>query len=111
MNIRILKSVSLGAAFASAICAQGLSRQAVMTGGGSPDRGKCTIEVVVDGTAQVEIRGSTATLRDLNGRQPQWRRFECTGVMPPNPVNFRFHGVDGRGRQDLIRDPRKGGLP
>ena len=99
-----------GAAFASAICAQGLSRQAVMTGSGSPDRGKCTIEVVVDGTAQVEIRGSTATLRDLNGRQPQWRRFECTGAMPPNPANFRFQGVDGRGRQDLIRDPRNGGV-
>jgi hypothetical protein len=77
-----------GAAFASAICAQGLSRQAVMTGSGSPDRGKCTIEVVVDGTAQVEIRGSTATLRDLNGRQPQWRRFECTGAMPPTPRTF-----------------------
>ena len=93
------------AAFASAICAQGLSRQAAITGGGSPDRGKCTIEVVVDGAAQVEIRGDTATLRDMNGRQPQWRRFECTGAMPPHPANFRFQGVDGRGRQDLIRDP------
>ena len=100
----------MGAAFASAICAQGLSRQAVITGAGSPARGKCTIEVVVDGAAQVEIRGTAATLRDLNGRQPQWRRFECTGVMPPNPANFRFQGVDGRGRQDLIRDPRNGGV-
>ena len=26
-----------------------------------------------------------------------------------NPPNFRFAGVDGRGRQDLIRDPRNGG--
>src|SRR5215813_2629159 len=110
MNIRILKTVSIGAAFASAMCAQGLSRQAVMTGGGSPDRGKCTIEVVVDGAAQVEIRGTTATLRDMNGRPPQWRRFECTGAMPQNPANFRFQGVDGRGRQELIRDPRNGGV-
>src|SRR5262245_10512888 len=110
MNTGILKLVSIGAAFASAICAQGLSRQAVVNGGGSPDRGKCTIEVVVDGAAQIEIRGTTATLRDLNGRQPQWRRFECTGAMPPNPANFRFQGVDGRGRQDLIRDPRNGGV-
>jgi len=100
----------MGAALASSIYAQGGSRQAVMTGGGSPERGKCTIEVVVDGAAQVEIRGTTATLRDQNGRQPQWRRFECTGVMPPNPANFRFQGVDGRGRQDLIRDPRNGGV-
>src|SRR5215813_1502974 len=110
MNIRILKAISMGAAFASAIYAQGLSRQAAITGGGSPDRGKCTIEVVVDGAAKVEIRGNTATLRDMNGRPPQWRRFECTGVMPANPANFRFQGVDGRGRQALIQDPRNGGV-
>jgi hypothetical protein len=30
--------------------------------------------------------------------------------MPPNPANFRFQAVDGRGRQDLIRDPRNGGV-
>jgi hypothetical protein len=29
--------------------------------------------------------------------------------MPPNPPNFRFTGVDGRGRQTLVRDPRNGG--
>jgi hypothetical protein len=110
MNISILKGVSIGAVLASAICAQGLSRQAVIIGGGSPDRGKCTVEVVVDGGAQVEIRGTTATLRDINGRPPQWRRFECTAAMPPNPANFRFQGVDGRGRQELTRDPRNGGV-
>ena len=81
----------------------------MVTGGGNPDRGKCTVEVVVDGAAQVLIRGNTATLRDLNGRQPQWRRFECTAVMPPNPADFRFQGIDGRGRQSLVRDPRNGG--
>src|SRR5215831_3651144 len=110
MNIRILKASSMGAAFVAAMCAQGLSRQAVITGGGSPDRGKCTVEVVVDGAAQVEIRGNTATLRDMNGRQPQWRRFECTTVMPPNAANFRLQGIDGRGRQNLVRDPRNGGV-
>src|SRR5215467_7236933 len=110
MSNRILKAVLMGAALASAICAQGLSRRAMISGGGSSDRGKCTIEVVVDGAAQIEVRGTTATLRDMNGRQPQWRRFECTGAMPSNPANFRFQGVDGRGRQDLIRDPRNGGV-
>ena len=30
--------------------------------------------------------------------------------MPPNPGDFRFKGVDGRGRQTLIRDPRNGGV-
>jgi hypothetical protein len=29
--------------------------------------------------------------------------------MPANPVDFRFAGVDGRGRQQLIGDPRNGG--
>jgi hypothetical protein len=30
--------------------------------------------------------------------------------MPVNPANFRFSGVDGRGRQTLTRDPRNGGV-
>jgi hypothetical protein len=29
--------------------------------------------------------------------------------MPMNPVDFRFQGLDGRGNQRLIRDPRNGG--
>jgi hypothetical protein len=29
--------------------------------------------------------------------------------MPPNPIDFRFQGIDGRGRQQLVRDPRNGG--
>ena len=37
--------------------AQQYQRRATMVGGGSVDRGKCTIEVVVDGAADVEIRG------------------------------------------------------
>jgi hypothetical protein len=65
--------------------------------------------VVVDGAAEVEIRGDRALLRNLFGQPPQWRRFECTSPMPGNPVNFRFQGVDGRGRQSLVSDPRRGG--
>jgi hypothetical protein len=30
-------------------------------------------------------------------------------AMPRNPVGFHFSGVDGRGRQELVRDPRNGG--
>ena len=78
-------------------------------GGGSPGQGKCTAEVVVDGSAEVVIRGDSATLRNLGGQQPQWRRFQCTGPLPANPADFRFAGVDGRGRQELVRDPRQGG--
>jgi hypothetical protein len=80
-----------------------------MTGNGNPGWGKCTVEVVVDGAAEVEVRGDTGNLRNLNGQPPQWRRFECTAPMPPNPGNFRFTGVDGRGRQELVRGPDGGG--
>ena len=90
------------------VSGQGFERRATMRGG-SPDRGKCTIEVVVDGAAEVEVRGDSAVLRNLSGQPPQWRRFECTGPLPANPANFRFSGVDGRGRQTLVRDPRNGG--
>jgi hypothetical protein len=71
---------------------------------------KCTLEVVVDGAAEVEIRGDSAILRNLQGQPPQWRRFECGQVMPANPAGFRFQGIDGRGRQQLVQEPR-GGRP
>jgi hypothetical protein len=96
------------AALASAASAQPNERRARIVGGGDRDRGKCTIEVVVDGSAEVEIRGDFAALRNLAGQPPEWRRFECSSPMPPNPANFRFIGVDGRGRQQLVREPRGG---
>ena len=88
--------------------AQVFERRATMRGGGNAGEGKCTVEVVVDGAAQVEIRGDLAVLRNLSGQQPQWRRFECNAVLPPNPAGFRFRGIDGRGRQQLSREPRGG---
>jgi hypothetical protein len=96
------------AAVAGSAHAQTFERTATFLGGGSPDRGKCTIEVVVDAAAEVEIRGNRAILRNIAGQAPQWRRFECTGPLPPNPADFRFEGIDGRGRQTLVRDPRNG---
>jgi hypothetical protein len=110
MKRQILPTLAVCAMLTSAVHAQSYQRQATITGGGSPDRGKCTIEVVVDIVAQVEIRGATATLRNVSGQPPQWRRFECTAAMPANPSNFAFAGVDGRGRQSLVRDPRNGGI-
>ena len=83
-------------------------RRADIRGGGG--NGKCTIEVWVDGVAEVEIRGENASLRTLQGQSASWRRFVCNEPMPPNPAEFRFSGVDGRGRQELIRDPSRGGV-
>jgi len=110
MKSPLLRTLAIGAALVSMGYAQNNQRQAVIIGGGSPDAGKCTVEVVVDGVSQVEIRGAAATLRNLSGQPPQWRRFDCTGAMPANPPNFRFAGVDVRGKQELVRDPGNGGV-
>jgi hypothetical protein len=83
------------------------TRNANIRGGGGD--GKCTIEVEVDGAAEVEIRGTTARLRTRSGQRATWRRFDCNQAMPNRPNEFRFKGVDGRGRQDLVQDPGNGG--
>jgi hypothetical protein len=90
------------------IWAQTGERRANLTGGGGNDAGKCTVEVYVDGSAEVEIRGDRGFLRTLSGQPAQWRRFECSGPLPANPGEFRFSGVDGRGRQELVQDPSRG---
>jgi hypothetical protein len=104
------KHIIFGAIAVAAVAgAQTYPRRAAIVGGGNPNGGQCTVEVVVDGAAEVEIRGADATIRNLSGQAPQWRRFECTSPMPANAADFRFAGVDGRGKQQLVRDPRNGG--
>jgi hypothetical protein len=109
MKKQVVIGITILGAMAGSSFGQTMQRRASMVGGGGPDRGKCTVEVVVDGAAQVEIRGDSATLKNLQGQSPQWRRFECSSPLPANPANFRFAGVDGRGSQQLVRDPRNGG--
>ena len=110
MYLRLSGVLVTLAAIAVTAGAQSLPRNASIRPGGDPGRGKCTIEVVVDGAVEVEVRGDGAILRNLYGQPPQWRRFECTGPLPRNPGDFRFAGVDGRGKQELVRDPRSGGV-
>jgi hypothetical protein len=97
---------------AAAQLATGLSaqtfRQRAAIVGGPPDVGRCTVEIVVDGAAEVAIRGDDATVTNLNGRPPELRRFECSTALPPNPGEFRFRGIDGRGRQTLISPAGQG---
>ncbi len=81
-------------------------RRADVHSSGRSDSGKCTIEVEVDNVAEIEIGADRGRLHTLAGQPATWRRFECTGVMPRNPREFQFRGVDGRGRQSLARDPR-----
>lgn len=110
MRQRFLVGIAVLASIAGSAGAQTYSRRATTIGGIGGDRGKCTIEVVVDGAAEVEVRADTANLRNLAGQPPQWRRFECNAPLPANPVDFRFAGVDGRGRQQLVQDPRNDGV-
>jgi hypothetical protein len=42
----------------------------------------------------------------IHGAPARWRRMECNSPLPRNPVDFRFQGIDGRGKQELLRDPR-----
>jgi hypothetical protein len=74
--------------------------------GGGGDSGKCTAEVVVDGVAEVAIRGEEGRIRTLSGQPATWRRLECNSVFPRNVSEFKFSGIDGRGRQELVQDPR-----
>jgi hypothetical protein len=85
------------------------SMTAVMKGRPNGDRGKCTIEVNVDDVAEVEVIGNSARIRTLSGQPSQFRRFECNSMPPRRPNDFRFTGIDGRGRMTLVRDPRNGG--
>ncbi len=74
--------------------------------GSHGDRGKCTIEVVVDEVAEVEISGDSGRIRTIAGAPAHFVRMDCTSAMPHDPEDFRFRGIDGRGRVDLVRDPR-----
>jgi hypothetical protein len=60
---------------------------------------------VVNGSAEVQIRGGQGQVRTLSGQPAQWRRLNCNQPLPRNPGNFRFAGVDGRGKQYLVSNP------
>jgi hypothetical protein len=75
-----------------------------ITGGGG-DRGKCTIEVRVDDKAEIEISGADGRMRTLSGLPATWTRMQCNQPMPANPLEFKFSGIDGRGKQYLVREP------
>ena len=77
-------------------------RRMTFVGGGSPDRGKCTVEVRVDGAAEVEIHGDTADLRNLGVLRHSGGGSNAPDLCRGIPAEFRFAGVDGRGRQQLV---------
>ena len=99
--VRLLALCAL-ATLSTPILAQG-NIQAQLTGGGGS--GKCTFEIRTGGTADIEIRGSQGRVRPISGGPAQWVRLKCNQPLPARPNNFRFQGIDGRGRQTLVRAP------
>jgi hypothetical protein len=84
-----------------------VSRRATITGGGG--NGRCTVEVNVDASAEVEVAGDTGLLTTISGQPADWRRFQCNAPLPHKPADFRFIKIGGRGNMRLIQDPRSTG--
>jgi hypothetical protein len=103
-----LKTQILFGLFAATLFANEITDTRTPTRRGGGGDGKCTIEVEVDGVAEVEIFGNRAQIRTLAGAPARFRRFECNQDIPDNPNDFRFQGIDGRGRQELVRNPGRG---
>ena len=80
-------------------------RRATINGSGGAS-GKCTIEVRVDMSAEVDIYGDSGRLRTLAGQPATWTRMDCTAPLPYTMSDFRFRGIDGRGSVKLAQDPR-----
>jgi len=80
-------------------------RRATISGSGGSS-GKCTIEVRVDMSAEVDIYGDSGRLRTLAGQPATWTRLDCTSALPASMTDFRFRGVDGRGNVKMLQDPR-----
>lgn len=105
------KQIFLGTAILAVLTqsahANPVSRRATITGGGG--NGRCTIEVTVDGTAEVEVSGDTGLLATIGGQPAVWRRFQCNAPLPSKPVDFHLVRINGRGAVRLLQDPRSTG--
>ena len=84
-------------------------RTATFASNAVADSGQCTVEVMVPGQARVRIEGTSASMLKLSGRDPEWRKFECTSPMPEKPKDFRLETLGGRGHQELVHGPRHHG--
>jgi len=78
----------------------------IVGGGGYP---QCTIEVTVDGSAEVEIFADSGQLTTLSGRDASWRQCQCSAPLPHMPMDFGLSAVEGRGSVRVVREPRSNG--
>lgn len=104
---KVFRCVVLSTAVAMAAQAQTADqiRRATIAGSGGTS-GKCTVEVRVDGSAEVDIYGDSGRLRTVAGQPAAWTRMECSDALPAAMSDFRFRGIDGRGSVKLAQDPR-----
>ena len=72
-------------------------RQATISGSRGTS-GKCTIEVRVDMSAEVDVYGNSGRLRTMTGQPATWARIDCTDPLPYKMSDFRFRGIDGRAK-------------
>ena len=107
MNKQLFLATAILAALVPAAQSNPIPRRATITGGGG--NGRCTIEVTVDGSAEIEISGDSGLLTTISGQPATWRRFQCNFPMPRNPVDFRFARIDGKGTVRLLQEPRSTG--
>jgi hypothetical protein len=105
---QIFLSTAIAAILIPALHANPILRRAKITFDGHGS-GKCSIEVNVDGSAEVEISGDTGWLKTLSGRTAVWRRFHCNQPLPRDVGDFRFAAIEGHGAARLVRDPRRNG--
>lgn len=101
-------STSLLALLTQPLSANTESMRATIGGGGG-ESGRCSVQVTVDGSAEVEISGDMGSLRTTGGAPAAWRSFHCTSPIPVNPQNFGIGRIAGRGSIRLLQDPRRTG--
>lgn len=105
-----LAPVALCAGFCAAAFSQSYDTFRAEITGTSSDRGKCTIEVVIDGVAEIEVSAKQAGMRTLSGARSAWKRLDCNMAIPPKPADFRFSPAKGqRGKQTLVHEPSANG--
>lgn len=108
MNIQMGLAVAILTVLLQPMCGNPIPRRATITGS-SGLNGRCTIQVNVDGSAEIEVSGDLGLLRPLRGEWASWRRFHCNEPLPRHPVDFRLIAMD-RGRSAwLAQDPRATG--
>jgi hypothetical protein len=108
MNMQAFQAAAVLAALMPSGHANPVSRRGIITGAGGD--GSCTIEVTVDGAAEVEVSSDMGLLTTTSGQPAVWRRFQCNTPLPAKPVDFRLVRIDAnRGSIRLLQDPRSTG--